>query len=581
MPRFAALALAILVAACGTSEDPSLGPDAGVDAGTPDAYVDLSGPVFEPNHIVDVSITMAANDWNAMRVETRTIGSVIEGDCLAQPAPSPFMGYSAAITIDGTTFPQVGIHKKGFLGSLDDTKPSLKIKLDEFVPGTEYLGLEKLTLNNSHQDPAYVRQCVSYQLFAAAGIVVPRCNFAHVRVNGTDLGIYVNVETIDHHLTKKRYANGTGNIYEGTLSDLRPGWTGTFDAKGGGDGSDLMPATNVIANSPDATLVADLAPYLDLDRFKTFWAMEVIANHWDGYANDRNNYFIYHDPTSDKLDFIPWGPDGALQKDATFGNLGSTSGPIAVAANGALAHRLFAIPATRQEFLDRQRALLTSAFDETKLLTEITRMENLIAPIVNSVQGMAWHADVTGVRQFVQGRRAKLVAALDAGPTWTDPLSGYPCLAIQAHATGTFSTTWGTIGAANPFTTGTGTFSLTVGTVTTTLTPVGARAGLDPTPAPGTSAQAMVQVFGQRASDGHILVFSMAIPPAIFFARTGTLGFFDSNAAVYDFDPATNTTVYVGFTLGKFTLTQASTTSGATITGSFDANVDQQGTAPP
>ena len=42
-----------------------------------------------------------------------------------------------------------------------------------------------------------------------------------------------------------------------------------------------------------------------------------------------------------------------------------------------------------------------------------------------------------------------------------------------------------------------------------------------------------------------------------------------------------DTTAYVGFTLGRFTLTQASTTSGATITWSFDANVDQQGTAPP
>ena len=170
--------LVVAVGGCGIRA--GSGPDAGSMRLPPDAYVDLSGPVFEPDHIVDVAITMAPADWDALRMQTRTIASIIEGDCLAQPAPSPFTTFHAAITIDGTTFPDVGIKKKGFLGSLDPTKPSLKVKLDEYVAGPEYLGLEKLTLNNSHQDPSFVRQCVAYQVFAAAGIVVPRCNFAHV-----------------------------------------------------------------------------------------------------------------------------------------------------------------------------------------------------------------------------------------------------------------------------------------------------------------------------------------------------------------------------------------------------------------
>ena len=570
--RFAVLAVLV---ACGSESGNE--PDAAV---TPDAYVDLSGPVFEPNHIVEVAITMAASDWDALRVQTRTINSIIEGDCLAQPAPSPFTTFHAAITIDGTAFADVGIKKKGFLGSLDPDKPSLKVKLDEYVAGTEYLGLEKLTLNNSHQDPSLVRQCLSYQVFAATGNVAPRCNFAHVTVNGRDLGIFVNVETIDHHLTKKRYADGTGNIYEGTLSDFRADWLGTFDAKGGGTGSDLVPLAQVLENSSDSTLLADLAPFIDVDRFITYWATEIVTNHWDGYANNRNNFVVYHDPTSDKLEFIPWGPDGAMQKSSTFGGLGSTTGPIAIAANGILAYRLFALPATRQQLFDRQRALLATHWDEPALLAEIARMEALIAPIADAVQGTAWHAAVTGVREFVTGRRAKLTAALDAGPTWTDPLPAYPCLAVAAHVTGTFSTTWGTIGAMNPFTTGSGTMSITIGGTTTTLTPVGAKAGFDPNPPVGQPARAIVQAFGVRASDNHIIAVSISIPPGAFFPRTGDLGFFDSFGVVFDFDPATNQSTQIGFMLGKLTLTQASTTAGAAVSGSFDANADAPGTPP-
>ncbi len=229
-----------------------------VDASaTPDAYVNLSGPVFAPDHIVDVAITMKPADWDALRMQTRSFNSIIEGDWLAQPFPSPFSTFEAAVVVDGTSF----------------------------VPRQEYLGLEKLTLNNSKQDPAFVRQCLTYQAFAAAGVVAPRCYFAHVRVNGADLGIFVNVETIDHHLTKKRYSDGTGTLYEGTLSDFRTDWRKTFDAKGGGDGSDLLPLINVLETATDADLLTALAPHIDLDRFMTYRAMEMLSNHWDGYAN--------------------------------------------------------------------------------------------------------------------------------------------------------------------------------------------------------------------------------------------------------------------------------------------------------
>ncbi|HSD89592.1 MAG TPA: CotH kinase family protein, partial [Kofleriaceae bacterium] len=426
--------VALAAAACDSSSD--VGPDAAPDtAASPDAFVDQSGPLFEPNHIVQVAVTMAEADWDAMRVQTRTF-DFIEGACLSQPPPSPFTTFHASITVDGASFADVGVKKKGFFGSLDATKPSLKIKLDEYVVGQEYLGLEKLTLNNSHQDPSFVRTCLAYEVFSSAGIVAPRCNFAHVTVNGRDMGIYVNVETIDHHMTKSRYADGTGNIYEGTLSDFRKYWTGTFDGKGGGDGTDLTPVANVVDGSLDSTFVSDLAQYIDVDKFINYWATEILTNHWDGYANDRNNYFVYHDPTTNKLDFIPWGPDGALQPNATFGPLGSTTGPVAVAANGAIPYRLFSLPGTKQQFLDRQRALLSSIWNEATLLAEVNRMETLITPIENAYEGTAWHANVDGVRNFVNNRRATLTAALDAGPTWTDPLPGYPCLEVVAHVTG-------------------------------------------------------------------------------------------------------------------------------------------------
>jgi spore coat protein CotH len=145
--------------------------------------------------------------------------------------------------------------QEGLLGSLSTSKPSIKVDFGHYIAGQSYLGMNKITLNNSVQDPSYLRQCLTYPVFAAAGIAAPRCNFAHVRVNSEDLGLYVNVETfddgnfLDHH-----FANGDGNLYEGTLSDFRGDYVNTFDPKTNSstaDRSDLQPIAQALANAKD------------------------------------------------------------------------------------------------------------------------------------------------------------------------------------------------------------------------------------------------------------------------------------------------------------------------------------------
>src|SRR5262249_49774481 len=153
-----------------------------------------------------------------------------------------------------------GVRKKGFLGSLDPVKPGLKLKFDEYVNGQRFLDLKQMTLNNSRQDPSYVHQCLSYATFNAAGIPASRCNFAHVKVNGADLGLYVHVESASKDFLERTYPNPEGNLYEGTLSDFRDGWTATFDLKtntSANDRSDLNPVVDAL-KAPDDQLLAKL-----------------------------------------------------------------------------------------------------------------------------------------------------------------------------------------------------------------------------------------------------------------------------------------------------------------------------------
>ena len=128
--------------------------------------------LFDPNHVIDIRITLPAEDWDTIRLQTRSfVGSLTMG------APvSPFTYVRGDIEIDGVLIKDVGIRKKGFLGSLNDQRPSLKIRFDKYIDQDPIRGVDRLTLNNNNQDPARLSQFLGYQLFIATGSPAPRCS---------------------------------------------------------------------------------------------------------------------------------------------------------------------------------------------------------------------------------------------------------------------------------------------------------------------------------------------------------------------------------------------------------------------
>jgi hypothetical protein len=404
--------------------------------GSEDPPPDPSAPLFDPNHVVQVSITMAASDWDALRVQGNTLADIFGAPCQQGPYPSPFTYFSCTAAIDGQVLENVGIRKKGFLGSLDTTKPSLKLKFDEYVPGREFMGLERLTLNNCKQDDAFIRQALAYRTFAKAGVIAPRCNFARVTVNGVDLGLFAHVESVDTEFLRRRYYDDRGNLYAGTLSDFRPGWVNTFDKKTNSldpDRSDLDAVVNALAQ-PDATVLDALSGIVDVEQFLTFWATEVLVGHWDGYANNTNNFFAYHDPSSGQFKFMPWGADGVFNPV-----LVPAGQPISVFAKSALSRRLYLLPATQTRYIDRLKQLLDTAWNEADMLAEIARMEALITPIVDPTGTYGLAARINVVETFVSGRRAAILGELAGGPpAWTLPLPDPFCWDFVGTISGSF-----------------------------------------------------------------------------------------------------------------------------------------------
>ena len=430
-------------------------------SGQPADASDPGDPWFALDRVLDVNIEMAPADWDRLRAQTRTLIDILAGaDCLDSPADEIFTWFEATVTVDGETRTQVGVRKKGFLGSLSEGKPALKVRFDKFVDG-QLLGgaVKRLTLNNARQDPSLLNTCMAYHVFASAGLPAPRCNFATVSVNGENLGLYANVESIKTAFLERNFSDPGGNLYEGTISDFRPDWRGTFVKKTNEEEADWSDIDAVVAalQDPSPAGLEALAGAVDLDRFLTFWAVEVLIGHWDGYAGNRNNYFVYRE-TDGPFQFIPWGADQVFTTtDVPFDDFRS---PASVLAHGAIAHRLYRNDATRADYVARLKQLLDTVWNEEELLGLTDEMEAVVRQHALPAMRADAARDANRVRRFIRGRRAAVLADLDPEPpAWPWPLTEPFCWAQKGAFELRFETAWGSSGSENPLQEGTVSFT--------------------------------------------------------------------------------------------------------------------------
>jgi hypothetical protein len=572
--KLAALAAAaVLAGACGSDEPASLF-----------APTDPAGRFFEPDHVVEVSIEIAPGDWDALRRQTRDWWDVVaapDGACMVQPFPKPFDWFSASITVDGLRRDRVAVRKKGFLGSLDEDRPALKVRFDRFVEGQSLNGLPRLTLNNSVQDPTWLKQCLAFRVFEKAGVPVPWCNFAHVTVNGRDLGLYVHLESQDRHWVRRWFEEDDGELWEGEYSDFRTGWLDTFEKKGDVEeddqtkvdrGSLAEVAAAVAPGTPDAQVRPRLEELVDLDGFMRFWAVEKVLEHWDGYANNVNNFFLYDDPATSRLVFAPAGTDQITVPDP----FSSVRPPVSVYSTGAVANRLYGIAETRQLYVAKIREVLDRAFREDDLLSEIDRMQGVIAPVLvraGSEAVAAQAAAVEELRSWIRERRDVLMKDLEAGPPdWRQPLKGSVCVDLAGEIEGTFVTTFGTNREPDAFGTGSGTIVAEYRHKTLALRRVGAQAGYDK------NAQAdpwpVVDITAE-ATDGTYYNIWIGIDPVRF--RAGERGAFDGSFAwggMGQWNPRTWTWTYLGgFIDAGVELEQAGLEPGSPVRGRVRSRV--------
>jgi len=390
--------------------------------------------LFPTDHVMDVQLTVADEDWNKIRFQTRNFFEALQTKRKQEPIPSPYVYVKAELTIDGVKFPEtIGLRKKGFIGSQHTSRPSLKVKVNFVNPKLQVGGLTSLTFNNNKQDITLMSQYMGYAFFNATGSPAPRCSYARISINGKPVGLYTHVETVRKTVLQRGFGNTDGALYEGTVVDFFDGWEGSFELKVGEPAEDKKTREKMVRlievlkrPTPVATETATITQQgqeleqaigelVDLESFYRFWAVESLLGFWDGYSGNANNYFVYHNPTTDKFHFMPWGGDCMFEKRSKLRV--DPRAPLSVKTKGLIAHKLYQIPACRERYAKTLNEILATHWKEDELLAETQRIEALVKDLIPPEQAATIRFD--NIRRFIRNRRGDIEKeTADGMPAW-------------------------------------------------------------------------------------------------------------------------------------------------------------------
>jgi spore coat protein CotH len=314
-----------------------------------------SGEFFSQPAISTLTIQLKAEDLRSLATNPRV--------------------YVRALVVEGKTeYSEVGIHLKGSkLGSfrsLED-KPALTLNFDKYVDDQTFHGMDKVYLNNSVEDATYMTEYLCGQIFQDAGIPTPRVSYVRVILQGRDRGLYVLKEGFDKTFLAQWFRDPNGNFYEPAA---RHDLDGEMEQKSGSKPRDASAVTNLAAaaGEPDSTRRWErLSGLLDVDKFASFLAAEVVTWHWDGYGMNKNNYRLYHDPGTRRLVFLPHGMDVMFDRP---------EGDVFPRWEGTVAKGFVDTPEGRKRYLNRMKALVEA-------LSKPNLIEDRIAQLDKRLQG--------------------------------------------------------------------------------------------------------------------------------------------------------------------------------------------------
>lgn len=422
---------------------------------------DEAAAFFDDSYVHEIRITFEDPDWYDTLFESHSTD-----------VEDPY--FEASFVGDGVALEQVGVRFKGnssFSGN--SVKKSIKIDFDEYDEDNDeltFMGLKKLNLNNSTNDPTMLREKLFYDYASNFVEGISRAVHTKVYINGEYYGLYTAVEQVDKNFVQSRFGEDEdGNLYKGTASDEAVlnnpqadfgsdlTYLGTNQAdyedfyalktnETANDYSQLIEFIDVLNNTPAEELPNAIEPLLDVEDTLTSLALNNLFSNLDSYSGAAHNYYVYDRDDTGQFTHLFWDMNESFGTFTQFVERGQNvvqldpfwlpeasggrPGTPAEEQPRPLAESLWAVDEYSIEYLRKLQSMLEDGFDAESGTARINELADLIRDDVTAdpnkpfttvlfeqnltTDVSAGRRPVFGLTSFIEDRAAYLSTALEA-----------------------------------------------------------------------------------------------------------------------------------------------------------------------
>ena len=273
--------------------------------------------LFDDSRLHDVHLQISERDWDVMTESS-------DEDTY----------YPADLRWNGIRVRNVGVRHRGF-GSRTSSKPNLRVDMNRYVSGQDFLGLRAVVLDNLYSDASMVREAVAMKVYTRMGIPAPRQ--AHVRlfVNDVFSGVYLITEAVDRTFVERAFGEAEADLERGGVlheyrwldeyyydylgPSLAP-YAAMFKAQTRDTDSiarlyaPIEQLIRTIAAVPIERFQSDVGRLLDLPALMRFIGTQNCLAERDGVIGywGANNFYVYRFRDGRPAVLVPWDVDNSF-----------------------------------------------------------------------------------------------------------------------------------------------------------------------------------------------------------------------------------------------------------------------------
>lgn len=414
------LVIGVLITSCYKEdiipEEEEVTPGTGLADWTTESHSKEADPnysvIFPQDKVNRVDLVISASDWSKMQqdLSSNLSGSSIGGGQGGGQIPTS-VGFTpifvpASVFFNGKEWYNVGVRYKGN-SSLRSAwqsgvkKLSFRFDFDEFedtypeIKNQRFYGFQKLAFSNNFEDVSFMHEKLAADIFRDAGLKSPQTAYYRIYVDygqgAKYFGLYTAVEIIEDTMLESQFGSNTGNCYKPEGTYLKTFSISTLEKKNNEELADYSDMQTFISYLNAGTRTSDINKWksdlesvFDVDNFMKWLAVNTVIQNWDTYGKMTHNFYLYNDPATSKIVWIPWDNNESLSNGKQNALSLSMS---EVSSSWPLIRYLIDIPSYKTMYNNYLNQTINGAFKPANVKEKYQYYNNLIQPYVTGADG--------------------------------------------------------------------------------------------------------------------------------------------------------------------------------------------------